>query len=288
MMPNVYPGEAARKAGKPFLLTPRGMLGADALKFSSSSKKAFWLAHQKRAIGFASCLHGTAESELEDIRTFGLRHPVAVIPNGIDLPDFIDEAKLASSEPFILSLGRIHPKKGLDRLVSGFAAIAADFPGWRLKIVGPDELGFSQQLITQVRSLQLTDRVSIEGPVFGADKFELMRKADLFVLPTLHENFAMTVAESLAVGTPVISTKGAPWEGLETHGCGWWIDHGAAPMTSALQRALSTPHLERLAMGQRGRAWMRTDFSWEGVAEKMCALYEWLSGRGQRPDFVWV
>ena len=50
--------------------------------------------------------------------------------------------------------------------------------------------------------------------------------ADLFILPTLDDNFAMTVAEALAHGTPVISTKGAPWQDLETHGCGWWIDHG--------------------------------------------------------------
>lgn len=294
MMPNVYPALAAERLRKSFLLSPRGMLGRDALTFSSTAKRLFWIAWQKRAVEAVTCFHATAESEYEDIRAFGLKQPVAVIPNGIDLPDL---AKIKSTEtssskhtderPFILSLGRIHPKKGLDRLVSAFALVADENTDWGLRIVGPDERGHAAQLARQISSLKLDGRISIELPVFGDDKLRLMSQAEIFVLPTLHENFGMTVAESLAVETPVISSKGAPWAGLEEHGCGWWVDHGPQAMAAALREAMAMDRDARSAMGVKGRKWMQRDFAWDGIGAKMIDAYRWSLGEIDRPDWVW-
>ena len=291
MMPCVYPADAARALNVPLVLAPRGMLGRDALAFSKNTKRTFWAALQKRACERVNCFHATAESELEDIRAFGLKQPVAVIPNGIDLPDLAALGPASRPEtqaPFILSLGRVHPKKGLNRLIAGFAQMADAFPRHRLRIIGPDEGGHAADLMAQAHQLGLGDRISVEPPLFGDDKFRTMQQADVFALSTLHENFAMTVAESLAVGTPVISTKGAPWRGLEEHRCGWWIDHGPESMAAALEQALSMPTDDRDLMGQRGRDWMERDFAWDGIAAKMTAVYEWLlSGSGERaPMFV--
>ena len=138
-----------------------------------------------------------------------------------------------AADRVVLSLGRIHPKKGLDRLVRAWAKVEAAHPDWRLRIVGPAELGHDAELRALAASLNLS-RVSIEPAIYGEEKYTAFREADIFVLPTLNENFAMTVAESLAAGTPVISTKGAPWAGLEVERCGWWIDHGIEPLAAAL------------------------------------------------------
>lgn len=290
-MPNVYPAEAARLSGRPLVLAPRGMLGRDALKFSASVKRVFWALWQKRATDAVSCFHATAESEFEDIRAFGLKQPVAVIPNGIDLPGL--EATRAASDgaagdepPFVLSLGRVHPKKGLDRLVAAFALVSARHPDWRLRIVGPDECGHVGELQRRIAAAGLTGRVSLEPPVFGAEKFALMWRARVFALATLHENFGMTVAESLAVETPVISTRGAPWAGLGEHRCGWWVDHGPEAMAAALGVAMALPEDELRAMGARGREWMRRDFAWDGIAHKTAAVYRWLRQEGERPSWV--
>lgn len=295
MMPNVYPAEAARCAGKPFVLAPRGMLGRDPLKFSMNAKRVFWNIWQKRAALAVSCFHATAESEYDDIRAFGLKQPVAIVPNGIDIPDLagFDTAERSGAVPvdssrFILSLGRIHPKKGLDRLIAGFALVAQDHPQWRLRIAGPDEGGHTAELQRQIAAMDLVGRVSIEPPVFGAEKFRLMRQAEVFALSTLHENFGMTVAESLAVETPVISTRGAPWAGLEAHGCGWWIDHGPEAMATALRKSMVMPPGARREMGALGRDWMRQDFGWEGIGAKMAAVYRWLSGGQEKPEWVQV
>jgi glycosyltransferase involved in cell wall biosynthesis len=122
--------------------------------------------------------------------------------------------------------------------------------------------------------------------VYGPDKAAVLRDADLFVLPTRNENFAITVAEALASAIPVISTKGAPWSGLVGEGCGWWIDHGAAPLAASLREAMGLPAERRREMGRRGRAWMLRDFSWDRIAGDMGDLYTWLSGASERPAFV--
>ncbi|WP_161957121.1 glycosyltransferase [Aestuariivirga litoralis] len=287
MMPNVYPADAARAAGRPFILSPHGMLGAEALQFSRLPKRVFWLLWQKRALAGAACLHATSQAEYEDIRRFGLKQPVAIIPNGIDLPDLRPVAQgIPARRPYVLSLGRLHPKKALDRLVSAFAQVAGTSRDWQLRIVGPDDGRTGARLLEQVNALGLVDRVSIEGPVFGEAKLALMREAEVFALSSLNENFCMTVAESLAAGTPVISTRGAPWPDVVTHRCGWWIDHGPDAMAAALAEAMAMAPDERLAMGARGREWMERDFDWRSIGKRMCDVYEWALGRQVRPDFV--
>lgn len=286
MMPNVYPAEVSRGVRRPLVLSPRGMLGADALAFSSSIKRAFWALWQARAASQVACFHATADQEYEDIRAFGLSQAVAVIPNGIDLPE-IPFSEIRSRAPFVLSLGRIHPIKGLDRLVTAWGRIEEEFPKWRLRIVGPSEAGCAEALQRQVQALGLSS-VSIEEPAFGNAKLELMRQAELFVLSTLRENFGMTVAESLALEVPVISTKGAPWRGLVENSCGWWIDHGVDPLVAALREAIRLPPGERHAMGRNGRNWMKQDFGWPAMAEQMSAVYRWLVSGGERPQCVKV
>src|SRR5262249_54829327 len=149
------------------------------------------------------------------------------------------------------SLGRIHPKKGLDRLLHAWAKVEAAHPEWRLRIIGPDEIGHSAELAALAAELRIR-RVSIEGSVAGDAKTAAYREADLFVISTLNENFAVTVAEALAAGTPVIATKGAPWPGLVHEGCGWWIDHGVEPLAAVLSKAMAMSRDALLEMGAKG------------------------------------
>ncbi|KHQ50160.1 glycosyltransferase [Mameliella alba] len=281
LMPNIYPARAARRHGVPLVVSPRGMLGPEALAFSRNRKRVIWALGQRRALETAACFHATAWSEVEDIRRAGLAAPVAVIPNGIDIP----EGTAETSARTVLHLGRLHPKKGIDRLVAAWARVAERHPDWRLRIVGPSEIGCREALERQVHDLG-APRVDFDGPLFGSEKRAAYRQAGLFVLPTLNENFGMVVAEALATGIPAISTKGAPWQGLETERCGWWVDHGPEPLAAALDAALALPDAERALMGARGRDWMRRDFGWDGIAARMAQVYAWCLGQGERPDCV--
>jgi glycosyltransferase involved in cell wall biosynthesis len=286
LMPNIYPARIRRRSQESRLIhSPRGMLGREALRISSWRKRAFWVAAQRAALTQADCFHATAMSEYDEIRAAGLRGPVAVIPNGIDPFPTRKVPRSPGGRRTVLSLGRIHPKKGLDRLVRAWASLEAEFPLWQLKIVGPSEGNHDKQLQALAHRLGL-QRVTIGGPLYEEAKIEAYRAADLFVLPTLNENFGLTVAEALSAEVPVISTKGAPWSGLERERCGWWIDQGVAPLEEALGTAMAHPPGYLQQMGQRGRDWMIRDFAWDRIASDMFDVYQWLKRGGAPPRTV--
>jgi glycosyltransferase involved in cell wall biosynthesis len=284
-MPSIYPSIVARRYGVPLIHAPQGTLGREALKFSRYRKNLMWYAAQKSAVDAASCLHATSEQEYSEIRDFGLRQPVAVIPNGVDVASVPSGVPERRGGRTALYLGRIHPIKGLDRLISAWGELEDNWPDWKLRIIGPDEGGYLNRLKHQTKELGLR-RVSFEGSLFGSHKHNAYRSADIFVMPTLNENFAMTVAEALSQETPVICTKGAPWAGLEVNRCGWWVDHGKDALTRGLVDAMSKAPDELAAMGARGRAWMIKSFSWRSIAMEMSAVYAWLSGNGSLPRCV--
>jgi glycosyltransferase involved in cell wall biosynthesis len=285
LMPNVYPEWVARRAEKPLIISPRGMLGAAALRFSSLRKHIFWQGLQASAVRGAACLHATSRQEHHEIREFGLRNPVAIIPNGVDTPNYDPLPKVNGAMRTVLYLGRLHPKKGLEQLITAWARVESSHPRWQLEIVGPLTGSYPDKLRRTIAETGIK-RARLAGPVYGANKTDAYRQSDLFVLPTLNENFGNTIAESLALGIPVITTKGAPWQGLEARSCGWWIDHGVSPLAAALDQAMGLDSVRLTAMGRAGRQWMESDFSWDSVASSMLSVYRWLGGKGDRPSCV--
>jgi glycosyltransferase involved in cell wall biosynthesis len=284
-MANVYPASATKRARNHIVLSPRGMLGGAALKFSPCKKQLFWTLAQGDAARAATCLHATSRQEYEDIRAFGLKAPIAIIPNGIDVPAAEPKRRPTDGHRRLLYLGRLHPKKGLDRLLDAWELIKDHHRDWQLDIVGPIEGEYAKSLQARIDA-NAASRVCLSGPLYGEEKQKAYRQAELFVLPTLNENFAMTVAEALAQGTPVISTKGAPWAELNTRDCGWWIDHGAEPLAAAMDEAMSMSWDRLASMGDAGRSWMRRDFAWSAIAASMRSVYDWLNARSQRPPCV--
>ena len=288
LMPNVYPGDAVKRGGAHLVVAPRGMLGPEALEFSKRRKQIMWQILQKRAVYAASCVHATSEKEYEEVRKFGLRQPVAIVPNGVEVaPIYSAKSPESACARTVLYLGRIHPKKGVDRLLAAWRYVEDLRSDWILRIIGPDEKGYLDRLKRQASQLELS-RVIFGEALFGDVKREAYRSAELFVLPTLNENFGMTVAEALAEGTAVICTKGAPWHGLEENRCGWWVDQGIEPLAEALTQATSKEPEELIAMGKRGREWMAREFSWAAMATRMVAVYHWLSEGGAMPHFVHI
>ncbi len=282
LMPNLYAGSAARAGAKPHVVSPRGTFSAVALKRSPAKKALFLMLGQRRALHQAAGLHATSEQEYADIRAYGLRQPIAVIPNGIDLPP---AGRGLPNNRKLLYLGRIHPIKGLENLLHAWASLFAANPSWELDLCGPGDEPYRSEIAKLAQDLRL-ERVTFSGPAYGADKDRKYREADLFVLPSFSENFGMSVAEALAFGVPVVTTTGTPWAQLARNDAGWCVAPDAASLATALASAMAMAPGELQAMGNKGRAWMERDFSWRPIAQQMEAFYSWLINGGTPPETV--
>jgi len=281
---NLISALEARRRGLPHVVTTRGMLEPWALEHQSVKKKLAWHGYQRWILQNASLLHATAEMEARQLRNLGLTAPIAVLPNGVPLPDDWKQSASDGPERQALFLSRIHPKKGLLNLVDAWADVAPN--NWALVIAGPDENDHRQEVEQRVDARGITDAVDFPGPISDADKWALYRKSDLFVLPTFSENFGVVVAEALASGIPAITTTGAPWQVLEDEACGWWIEPEVDALATALRDATTRSDAERLAMGRRGRALVRDRFAWPRIAERLLEAYRWLLGDAPKPEFV--
>jgi glycosyltransferase involved in cell wall biosynthesis len=272
----------------PYVLSPRGMVEQWALDYKRMLKKTALMLYQQRILESTALFVATSILEYESIRRLGLRQPVAILPNGVDIEatGCLTEAeggKLADRTRVVLFLSRIHLKKGIENLLQAWALL--DRRGWLLRIAGPDEDGYLSKVQQMARQLGIADHVQWIGAVADKEKTRVYRDADVFVLPSYSENFGVVVAEALAHGLPVITTKGTPWKDLEAVGCGWWIDIGVAPLVAALREAMSLSDAQRRSMGQRGREYVRS-LSWNSIAWQAVEVYRWLLGRGGQPACV--
>lgn len=272
---------AARRLNIPLIVSPRGMLEPWALQYKAWKKRIAWKLYQHKDLLSACTLHATSEREAENFRQMGFEQPIAMIPNGIHLPAWNDPVKTRTETHTALFLGRIHPVKGLSELVRAWQL--ARPKGWRMVIAGPDEGGHKKEVESAIHQAGLQDIFQFAGAVEGEAKTSLYRSADLFILPTFTENFGIVVAEALACGVPVITTKGAPWEGLITHRCGWWIDIGAEPLAAAIREAITLSDDERQKMGKLGRVFVEKNFGWTQIAEQMLSVYQRILGQGEKP-----
>lgn len=285
-MVNVAAGWTVPGRHAKLVTSPRGTLSAWALSRNQHVKRILWPL-QRRALARADLLHATSDVEYQEIRAQGFTAPVAVIPNGIDLPPMQAQTLRIDGRSVhtLLFLSRIHPKKGLDRLLHAWVRLQDRYRDWRLVIAGRGEASHVQEVQALARELAC-QRVEFPGPLYGEAKAQAYWDADLFVLPTHSENFGMVVAEALAHGCPAIVSRGAPWAGLHTEGCGWWVANDIETLAATLKTAMQLPSDERAAMGARGRAWMERDYGWMAIGQKMDAAYHWLWGMGERPEWV--
>jgi glycosyltransferase involved in cell wall biosynthesis len=267
----------------PRVVSPRGSLEPWALSYRSWKKKIAFKLYQKRDLERAALLHATSQQEQESFRRVGLKQPVAVIPNGINIPE-LSASPEQSKVNQVLYLSRIHPIKGLLNLVSAWAVTRPK--GWRLIIAGPDEDGYQKIVEEAIRREGIEDIVTFCGRVQGKHKESLYRKSKLFVLPSFSENFGNVIAEALSYGLPVITTKGTPWKNLTKYNCGWWVDIGVEALADAIRKATSLTDQELNEMGIRGRHYIVNNFAMPKITEQMYGTYKWLLGRGEKPSCI--
>lgn len=297
-----------RRTGRPCFLHPHGMLDPWAVAHSGWKKRLAARLFEERHLREAGCLRALCRAEAEAIRAYGIRAPVAIIPNGIDLPEEVDERERGTKheEPkTLLYLGRLHPKKGLAILLRAWSIRNPD--GWQLVIAGWDEGGHAKELQQLCRELGLPfstipagefptknqepgtknhEGIVFTGPVFGKAKESLLRAADAFILPSFSEGLPMTLLEAWSYRLPVVMTEACNLpEGFAT-GAAIRVAPTVESVAEGLESLFGLTHSDRESVGKAGRRLVEDRFLWPSIAGQASLVHEWLVGGGSKPDFV--
>jgi glycosyltransferase involved in cell wall biosynthesis len=307
------------RTGRPYVVSPHGMLDPWALRNSRWRKRLAAAVFERTHLHRAACIRALCESEAQSIRAYGLNNPICIIPNGVDLPDAPPGDDLHTGEPsdarpawssssgrkLLLYLGRLHPKKGLLPLVRAWSCVAnrsrAGSQDWLLAIAGWDQGGHETELkrlatqqgipwrdMRQADTCQGLKDVSLLflGPLFGEKKAAAYRCCDAFVLPSLSEGLPMVVLEAWAYRKPVLMTDfcNLP-EGFAAQAA-WRIEPDVDAIIAALNELFRAADDELQATGDRGRQLVGDRFTWSSVAREMHQVYRWLTAQGSKPPCV--
>jgi glycosyltransferase involved in cell wall biosynthesis len=278
LWPTATAARLARQHGIPYVVAPRGMLVRDLICRKSSLAKRAWITlFERKNIEQAAAVHVTSELESKELKELGLRpRRIALVPNGVDLPPN-DMASLpaastsvsSQTRPVVLFLGRVNWKKGLDRLIPAIA----DVPEVVLVVAGNDEDNYRPTLVALAERLGVAGRVRFLGPVNGAQKWDLLRTAQMLVLPSYSENFGNVILESMGASCPVVVTREvglAP--AVRKANAGLVVDGDPKQLAAAINELLRDRD-KRRRMGEAGRRLAIEQFSWDAIAGQMVQVY---------------
>jgi glycosyltransferase involved in cell wall biosynthesis len=205
----------AKKYKIPYIIQPHG-------SFELSDDRLWLKKIFDRLWGFqllrnASKIITSSNKEAEQFLSIGIQKDrIAIIPNGVEIKEFEklplkgkfkEKYKILKEERFILYLGRLHRIKGIDLLINAFSDLSKEMEGTRLVIVGPDD-GMLVELLKQTDDLKLTNKIIFTGRIDNETKLAAYTDADVSVLPSVYECFAVTAVEAWSCGTPLIISEG--------------------------------------------------------------------------------
>ena len=271
------------RLSSPLVVSPRGMLEPWAIGHHALRKRVALALWQRAVLERVDMFHATSEAEMESIRRMGLNQPVAVVPNGVECPYFPPPKTANRPLKRCVFLSRLHPKKGIPMLLEAWQGV--DPPGWELLIAGYGHDTHVREIQEHASRLG-SSRVRIVGEKHGADKWQLLQDADLFVLPSYSENFGIAIAEAMAAQTAVITTTATPWQAIRDEAIGWWVPPTADAIRSALAEATALSAAALAERGRRAAAHVRNNYGWPAIGRRMVACYKWLAGRGEMTEDI--
>ncbi len=275
----LYDASAAASISEvPYIIAPHGMLDPWSLSQKKLKKKIALMLWYRRMLNDASALHLLNVDEEDLIAPLNLTCDKHIIPNGIFLDEidplpekgsFYRKHPELNGKPYILFLGRLHYKKGLDYLASAFTILAKDNPDVHLVVAGPDDgerAGFEEK----IRASNLSDRVHLVGPLFGRDKIEAYVDATVFTLPSRQEGFSIAIVEAMACRVPVVISKACHFPEVQQARAGIVTDLIPQQIADAFKQILSSPDT---SAGQSGRTLVETNYTWLSVAKRSIEVY---------------
>ncbi|MBK9099378.1 MAG: glycosyltransferase [bacterium] len=273
----------SRLLKKPLIIAPKGQLGKWCLEQGNPFKK-LWL--HTFIQPYIKHLHWHLASTAEEQAVLAV-YPSAktfVIPNGVS-PDLfqLNEKKKdktffnkycgfdCSNKKIIVSMGRLHEVKGFDILIEAISKVLKEAKDKGksediVLLIAGEDFGEKKKLEQLIDKLGLKEKVFLIGRIEGSEKIEFLRNADVFALASHHENFGMSYAEALAAETPVAASTNTPWQEVQIHNCGKWVENTPEKFADAINEILESDPAQ---MGKNGSQFIMDNFSWEKLSKQI-------------------
>jgi glycosyltransferase involved in cell wall biosynthesis len=277
----------ARRQGKPYVVSPHGMLDPWSLSQRRWKKRVALAMGYRRMVNRAAFLHCLNQDETRLLAPLHLTCRTRTIPNGVFAQEF---ARLPSpgtfrrlhpelgEVPYVIFLARLHYKKGLDYLARAFETLAKQIQDLHLVVAGPDG-GARSDFEAAIARAGLVARTHVLGPIYGPDKIAALVDATVFCLPSRQEGFSAAILEAMACGTPVVITENCHFPEVAGSSAGYVVPLETAAVADALLSVISDPGKAN-QMGKAGQDMVRTHYTWPTIARLFVDAYAEVIGRG--------
>ncbi len=264
---------AAREACVPQVLVPNGTLVN--IERRQTLKWLYDILLGQGQVKNTTAFVAVSEAERQQFLSLGIAdEKITVIPNGVSMePDTggIDFAeRFGIQGPYLLYLGKITPRKGIEYLVRALPFVADK--SLKLVIAGND-MGYLKQVLRITRSTGVSERVICTGLVSGELKAAAYAGARYTAYVSEDEIFGLVPWESMLCGTPVIVASGC--------GSGEWVGRARAGHVvpyadpAAVAEVINNYDAESEALNiDRGLKFIQEHLTWESVARQVLALYQ--------------
>jgi glycosyltransferase involved in cell wall biosynthesis len=281
-------GKAARRAGRPYIMTPHSMMMPWAWARSWWKKRPIGWLFEHKNLRQAACLHALADGEAQHMRALGFNDRIEVIPNGLRTADFvnlppadglIERFPEMRDRRWVLFLGRIHPQKGIVYAMQACFDLLAFAGDWHLVIAGPDEVGLAKMLQAAIARKNLQNRVTFTGMLPREDVRALLGRASLLLQPSMSEGLSMSILEALAAGLPAIISTACNMPEVETEGAGRVVPPNRADLAYTMRGIVKLDKEALAEMGRKARKLAEERFDWSKLIPKYRAMYAGVAHR---------
>lgn len=268
---SVAAASACRQSGVPYVVRPLGTLDPWSMKQKPVRKRIFWTVSGRTMLQRSAAVHYTALGEKTATEEYLGLNDGRVIALGVEvngstpIKNAADDSPALAERPYVLTLSRLDPKKGVDVLIDAFISLERD--DWRLVVAGDGPRDYVARLKKQAGG---SERIVFTGWVEGETKEALLRGASLLALPSRHENFGLSVMEAMARGVPVLVTPEVNLaREIQAAGAGWAVD------LNGLENGLAVVLNDETERARRGKAahHFARQYSWQRTAAELAALY---------------
>jgi glycosyltransferase involved in cell wall biosynthesis len=279
----------------PVVISPRGMLIHNAVKYKYVLKTIIWNVCYVPFIRSIKCFHTTSVNEAVDLKKMGSKATIAIVKHGIEPYKYINQSvkknsienlKLSIDFKYILFISRIVEHKGLHILISAYAKILSTIENYKIIVAGCfNDVNYEQYIKSLISKYKIEKRVIFLGHVSEKDKMDVFSAASLFVLPTKSESFGAVIGEAISYGLPVITTRATPWIEITETKVGVLIERDINSFAKQISYYCKL-NKEKLNEMQPLYKRIVSRYSWDKSANKINLIYKWCTGKSNKPKFV--